>query len=96
MNDDELGELFAKAREARRNTSRIEYGFETRVGARLRDEASEASWLNQAWRLCPFFAGIVLMVFVWNAPSLFEFSSDQAALARDDYQVVEYFTGEEI
>jgi hypothetical protein len=96
MNDDELGDLFAAARDAKRDTSRIEFGFETRLRARLRDRASKGSWFSQAWRLCPFFAAIVLVVFAWNAPSLLESSSDNEAFVSDDLRIVEYFTGEEI
>jgi hypothetical protein len=97
MNDDELRKLFATTRSAPPDTSRIEFGFETRLQARLRGEASDASWSAPVWRLCPFFAAIVLVVFVWNAPSLLDFSSlTVAAAASDDLRFVEHFTGEEM
>ncbi len=38
MNDPQLDTLFAQARTRRANTSAIEYGFETRLMARLREE----------------------------------------------------------
>ena len=62
MNDDpeeKLSALFAAARADERDTSRVEFGFETRLAARLREESggSLAAW---AWKLCPFFAALAL------------------------------------
>ncbi|MEI6085435.1 MAG: hypothetical protein WCS70_14205 [Verrucomicrobiota bacterium] len=54
--------LFKAAREAKPDTSRAEYGFETRLLARLRAERSQPI----SWRLLPVFAAIVLMLGVWN------------------------------
>jgi hypothetical protein len=57
-----LDPLFARAREARRDTSRAEYAFETRL---LADLAIPPAWQTArlgriAWRLLPFFALLVL------------------------------------
>lgn len=60
-----LDELFATARRAVADTSRLEYAFETRLLARLREER-EASVLNWAWKLCPFFAALALALTLWN------------------------------
>jgi hypothetical protein len=60
-----LDELFAAARRAVPETSRLEYAFETRLLARLRDER-EVSVQTWAWRLCPFFAAIALALTLWS------------------------------
>ena len=63
MNDEQLNKLFQAAR-AKPDTSRVEYGFETRLMARLRTDA--APWFAMAWRLVPVFAAIVVALGVWN------------------------------
>jgi hypothetical protein len=63
--DPQLDALFAAARAATPDTSRLEYGFETRLTARLREE-SGASLFAWAWRLCPFFAALALAVAWWS------------------------------
>ena len=60
-----LDELFAAARRAAPETSRLEYAFETRLLARLREER-EASVQTWAWRLSPFFAAIALALTFWS------------------------------
>ena len=68
MNDNELDRLFAKARAADSlDTSRIEYGFETRLLARTRARATFAAW---QWRLLPFFAVITIaaVLSAWDSP----------------------------
>ncbi|HEV7403959.1 MAG TPA: hypothetical protein VGO11_13560 [Chthoniobacteraceae bacterium] len=60
-----LDELFAAARRAAPETSRLEYAFETRLLARLREEC-EASVQTWAWRLSPFFAAVAVALAVWN------------------------------
>jgi len=54
--------LFKVVREAKPDTSRAEYGFETRLLARLRAERSQPI----AWRLLPVFAAVVIVLGVWN------------------------------
>ena len=72
MNDDaeeKLSALFAAARADERDTSRVEYGFETRLAARLREEGggSLSAW---AWKLCPFFAALALAATWWGHVNL--------------------------
>ena len=95
MNDDELKNLFASGRSAARDTSRLEFGFETRLLARLREEAA-TPWFAPAWKLCPIFAAITVAVGLWMGRTLADFPGEQAALASDDLRIVEYLTGEEI
>lgn len=60
-----LDELFAGARRAVPETSRLEYAFETRLLARLREER-EVSVLTWAWRLSPFFAAVAVALTLWS------------------------------
>jgi hypothetical protein len=74
MNNDaeeKLNALFAAARTAGRDTTGLEFGFETRLAARLREEngGSVSAW---AWRLCPFFAALALAVAWWGYASVRE------------------------
>ena len=64
MNDEQLNKLFRDARAAKPATSRAEYGFETRLIARLRS-TPEVPWFAFAWRLVPVFALIVLALSLW-------------------------------
>ncbi len=72
MNDNaeqRLDALFTAARAAERDTSRAEFGFETRLAARLREESggSLSAW---AWKLCPFFAALALAASWWGHVNL--------------------------
>jgi hypothetical protein len=65
MNSDpQLDALFRAARDAAPDTSRSEFGFETRLLARLRDER-RGSWTWIGMRLCPFFAALVVAAAVF-------------------------------
>jgi hypothetical protein len=67
MNDDQLNELFQAARESRPDTSRAEYGFETRLLAALREDREHATpWAALVWRLMPVFAAIVVITGAWS------------------------------
>ena len=72
MTDDDLNRLFAQARLTRPETSRAEFGFETRLRAGLKDEQRNSIGL-WGWRLAPWFAAAVvaLGVFSWGAVSEF-------------------------
>ena len=64
MNPDPLDALFRTVREDAPDTSRAEYGFETRVMARIRSER-QTSWQGWAARLCPFFASLAVAAGGW-------------------------------
>lgn len=93
--DPKLDALFAAARLAPPDTSRLEYGFETRLTARLREEngASVFAW---AWRMCPFFAALALAVAWWthgNAQAeVYVRFVTEAAPANDE--LLAYMTGD--
>ena len=55
-----LDSLFARARAERRDTSRAEYAFETRLLARLPRQETRTNLGALAWRLLPFFSLVVL------------------------------------
>lgn len=64
---DHLDKLFKAARQAPVDTARVEFGFETRLLARLRaDRSAVTPWYSFAWKLSPVFAAIVLALGVWN------------------------------
>src|ERR1700722_15540864 len=95
--DEILEKLFSAARAAQPDTSRVEFGFETRFAARLREETrgSLAAW---AWKLCPFFAALAIAVGWWNYSSLRSDADTQivveATRANDDQTLLAYMTGE--
>jgi hypothetical protein len=67
MNDDQLNELFRAARTSRPDTSRAEYGFETRLLAAIREVRNQPTpWAAIAWRLMPVFAAIVVVTGAWS------------------------------
>jgi hypothetical protein len=63
--DDPLAALFRAARGNADDFGRIEYGFEARVLARLREERG-ASWFAWAVRLCPIAAALAILAGVWS------------------------------
>jgi hypothetical protein len=67
MNDEKLDKLFATARGVKPDTSRAEYGFETRLMAHLRTERGPTMpWYAFAWKLVPTFAAVVVALGVWT------------------------------
>jgi hypothetical protein len=92
-----LETLFAEARAAQPDTARVEFGFETRFAARLREETrgSLGAW---AWKLCPFFAALALAVGWWSYLDLRSDTETQivveATRANDDQTLLAYMTGE--
>jgi hypothetical protein len=69
MSDRMLDDLFAIARAKRADTSRAEYGFETRLMARLRSEGAapqdtSSVWAMVSWRLMPIFLTCTLAVAI--------------------------------
>jgi hypothetical protein len=99
MNDNfnsKLEALFAAARAAAPDTSRAEYGFETRLAARLRAE-NGGSLFAWAWRLCPFFAAVALAVGWWSQTTqradVVSPLAAETAPANDEQLLVAYMTG---
>ena len=93
--DSQLDALFAAARAEEPDTSRLEYGFETRLAARLREESGDSifAW---AWRLCPFFAALTLAVAWWSQTEahadVYSQFAAEAVSANDE--LLAYMTGD--
>lgn len=62
--DPQLDALLRAARDSAPETVRGEFGFETRLLARLREERS-SGWMAIAMRLSPFFAALVVAAAFW-------------------------------
>jgi hypothetical protein len=78
FSDAALDALFARAREARPDTARAEYGFETRLLAQLRlRRPIESAWGALSWRMMPFFAALVLVLALWHAQVVAETGESQ-------------------
>ena len=95
--DPQLDALFRAARAAAPDTSRAEFGFETRVLARLREERGTTvfSW---AWRLCPFFAVLALAALCWTRTPAARAEKDATVLAEltrgsDESALMAFMTG---
>ena len=98
MNDEQLDKLFQTVRSVRPDTSRAEYGFETRLLALLRANREQpAPWYAFAWKLIPAFAAIVVALGVWTATEPGLGSNDLGSAITGDHQentLVTYLTGE--
>lgn len=78
--DPMLDRLFEAARGEAPDTSRVEFAFETRLMARIREEQS-SSLSTWAWRLAPFFAAVVIAVGLWNRPTAAELNGTATMVA---------------
>lgn len=81
-----LDPLFAQARAQRADTSRAEYGFETRLLARLRETARPGrSGLGLvAWKLAPFFALVVVALGIVQYETASQDAEQAAALQNPE------------
>ena len=80
--EEQLNRLLAAARVAPLDTAAVEFGFETRLLARLRGErASSLSWSVWSWRLTPVLASLVLLLGVWSWFAPINVEADLAQLA---------------
>src|SRR5438128_2385122 len=100
MNDEQLNKLFQAARTAKPDTSRAEYGFETRLLAQLRASRVQSTpWQTLAWKLVPVFATIVVALGVWTFTDLSATSSDLGNALTGDHDesaLANYLTGESL
>ena len=95
--DPQLDALFRAARSEAPDTARAEFGFETRLMARLREERGTGifAW---AWKLAPFFAAVALAAGWWGRLSMAQVETTASAMAEvalkgDDYALVSFVTG---
>ncbi|HZJ17925.1 MAG TPA: hypothetical protein VFD27_22930, partial [Chthoniobacteraceae bacterium] len=79
--DSQLDALFRAARADAPDTARAEYGFETRLLARLREERG-ASLFSWAWKLAPFFAAVAMAAVWWGQLSIVQVETTASAVAE--------------
>jgi len=97
QSDAQLDSLFAQARARRADTSAIEYGFETRVMARLRNEKQPGSiWALVSWRMMPFFAACVLGLVVWRVDMASEVDDAAQTASADNPSALDSLGGLEL
>jgi len=96
--DAKLDRLFAAARKAELYTPEKEYGFETRLMARVRAEReSEQSFFMWEWRLIPFFVSLIIFLGIWIYASEPHPAIDLSALTHignEEAVLTAYLTGE--
>jgi hypothetical protein len=98
--DDRLDALFTAARQDSADTSRAEWGFETRVMARLREESNPfASVVSWAWKLCPFFAALAVATALWSRTESARVETEEYLLTQvsnkaEEQVLLTYLTGE--
>ncbi len=96
--DEKLDRLFAEARKAELYDPKIEYGFETRVMARVRMEREgRMPLLLWAWRLVPVFLSVVILLGIWTYVSTPDQRIDLSAVAgigNEETMLTAYLTGE--
>ena len=95
--DPQLDALFRAARTCEPDTARAQFGFETRLMARLREDRGTGvfAW---AWKLAPFFAAIALAAGWWGQLSIAQVETTASAVADvalkgDDSALVSFVTG---
>ncbi len=97
--DEQMERLFEAARDEQPDTTRDEWGFETRVMARLREERDlSTSTFAWAWRLCPFFAALALAAGLWSRTTDARVRASSSLVtevsqAGDEQAMVRYLTG---
>ena len=95
MNDEQLNELFRAARTSRPDTSRAEYGFETRLLAAIRELRKQPTpWATVAWRLMPVFAAIVVVTGAWAYSVQSQMGAEATLGTGDEAVMAGLFGGE--
>ena len=100
MKTEKLDMLFARAREYEPDISAVEFGFETRVMARVRAEREKerhVSLFNLAWRLLPVFTALVVGMGIWSYSYIPDAPFDLVAAVNAEYDhtmAINFFNGE--
>ncbi len=96
--DNGLDRLFADARKAELYDPDMEYGFETRLMARIRaGREGRTPLLLWAWRLIPVFVSIVIFLGIWTYLSDSNQRIDLSAVAgigSEETMLTAFLTGE--
>jgi hypothetical protein len=97
-NEDKLDGLFAAARKAEPYKKEIEYGFETRLMAKIQAKRErQMPFFFWAWRLIPVFASIVIFLGIWIYSSRYSHMIDLSeitSISNEETTVVAFLTGE--
>ena len=97
-NEEKLERLFAAARKAEPYKKEIEYGFETRLMAKIRAQGErQTPFLLWAWRLIPVFASIVIFLGIWTYSSRYNSMTDLGAISmvgNEETTLLAFLTGE--
>lgn len=96
--DAKLDKLFAAARKAGLYAPEREYGFETRVMAKIRAEReSQKAFFIWEWRLIPLFVSFIIFLGIWIYASESRSMIDLSALTQignEEAVLAAYLTGE--
>ena len=97
-NDEKLDRLFAAARKAEPYKTDMEYGFETRLMAKIRaNRERQTPFLLWAWRLIPVFVSLVIFMGIWIYASRYSHMTDLSAITgigNEETTMVAFLTGE--
>lgn len=94
--DRQLDDLFRASRTMPPDTARAEFGFETRLMARILEEREQSGWLAAwAWKLCPVFACVVVALTVWvlgtTADTVSDLRDAVVGASTDEVALAQYF-----
>jgi hypothetical protein len=96
--DNGLDRLFDKARKAVFYKPEAEYGFESRLMARIREKREDRRpFLLWAWRLIPVFVSIVIFLGIWTYMSESNQRFDLSAVAginNEETMLTAFLTGQ--
>lgn len=97
-NDEKIDRLFAAARKAEPYKTDMEYGFETRLMAKIRaNRERQMPFLLWSWRLIPVFMSIVIFLGIWIYSSRYSSMTDLSAITgigNEETTLVAFLTGE--
>jgi hypothetical protein len=100
-NEEKIERLFAAARKAEpyeKEIELIDYGFETRLMAKIRNQVGrQTPFFLWAWRLIPVFVSIVIFLGIWAYESRYSHMTDLSAITgigNEENTMVAFLTGE--
>ncbi len=98
QNDTKLDALFAAARKSKHYEPTMEYGFETRLMARIRaGREVPGPYVLWAWRLMPLFVSLVVILGIWAYESGQAHDTDLGSIVtigNEETMLVASLTGE--
>jgi len=96
--DERIDRLFEAARKSQPYNTKIEYGFETRVMAKIKAQRQKRKpFFSWAWRLMPAFVCAVMLLGVWTYLAEHKQLADLSlitAINNEETMLVASLTGE--